>query len=458
MTINKIYLNNLNKKISISNKIKLIIKNIIMCNNKNVIQIGVGGYPSTGKTVLIDAMFSFFDETQIPGFIPKESISIKIYNKYIKEYKDYQHIDKLRRDISNNFHKVKSTEDNGSWNFNTYYVTLRNKPENIIIGLFKKLLNIKSDNIIVIIRNLPGEMFKLYLNPINVENNYSICDYFEVFINEINDKDKKKFNSYINSFKLKPSKINIEEIYTNFFEYLNNKVELDNESDWEPIKNNFFAFLFYYTSNFNVYCIKANSFYLDNLDENNRNELENIKNTIIGFNNANRNILYCFTKFDLILKQDILIDNTILKADTPKDRIDKYWKLMSDLIAQQERLITNINQQPPNITNQQRPEYIIDECFINSVQNIFGLQPNIKLFTTSVAYNYSKFKFLNFDQNNFNGENYWVLTNNALRTSLGVLELTLHILHKAGLNMDNSGLPINNNIDYSPVYKKIYDL
>jgi|GEM_PF-2402297 len=431
MSVNTTYLEALNKKDSKINKI--FFKMIKLFTRKpDVIQIGVGGFSSSGKTVLIDAMFSFFDKMHIPGYIPKNfkggfyEETEKDSNPFDGIYSDY---DSLRSKVSRNFHKPnQETLDDGQWNTHTYYVHLS------FCGKERLILT----------RNLPGEMFRIYFETqANTKDDKSLKMLFDDFI-----KVNKNYRSiYRTLFK----KANIDsreeverkmtEIRDEFIKTLSDK-NIKQGSDLTEAKDNFFAFLFYVTSNFSIYCIKSKGRQGENTtaSEKGKKEIENIYHGIRG--NKGSQFMICFTQFDLILNTDNKLPQPTNRNSQSRDSNDKlmeYWLSMSELY-------TKINTEIVNQDEWKKLNDLVGETTYN-------------LFTTSVAYNYSAskfYKFINSDENGANNvDDVWKEENNGRRTPIGVLELILYILKKSGFDLKKSGLPLPKTIEYNPVIKKI---
>lgn len=448
MSINAAYLEKLNNRGSRTSRIFLNMVNLFS-KKSAVIQIGIGGFSSSGKTVLIDAIFALFDKQQIPGYLPKNfKGGLYSTNRFKGAYSDYA---SLRADVSVHFHTPDhATFDNGIWNENTHCAKLHfcNKEK------------------ILLIRNLPGEMFRIYFEQHRAVQNKSIKTLFHDYIES--KKEYKKI--YRNLFKFElPQKdnnsvSNVEKKMTEIREaFIKEKLSsFIMGTNLDSIRTNFFAFLFYITSDFNVYCIKSKD-----------REEEEIKSIYEGIIRANQSeaeakrFMICFTQFDRIFNQKMLpqINNSVSSIE-----IGRYyrWKNIAlDLIGYKKDDRNNTISRNSELVKywlamntlyqdiQIRNPNIVEASEWENLKDIIG-KTQYNWFISSVAYNFSKEKFYAFqNQDNQTTSDIWNLKNNNQRTPIGVLELMLYILSKSGLNRRNSHLPLPETITFNEVTKKI---
>jgi hypothetical protein len=423
-----------------------------------VIQIGVGGFSSAGKTVLIDAMFSLFANNLSPGYIPRtfKGGLYKVVDKFEGVFTQYT---ELRVGVSDTFHMTNETTDLGDWKENTHCGKL----------------SFCGREVILLIRNLPGEMFRVFFEkpPSNLK---SIKVQLEEFINAHAEykhiyKDLYRFNlPGKKNNQVRHIKAKIIEIRDKFIaECRNNNVP--NETI-DSVSTNFFACLFYLSSDYNVFCVRSSN----SLSERERR----VNNAGINFDSENpesdKNYVLCFTQIDLIL------NGKELPSKAATEAINKEGQTSSgDLIEKKKRTWGAVNNQ-----NNQEEGRVFESAdllkywksmsllyadlhfnaglFFNKEEwrklknrNI-GSNAKSKWFIASVAYNYSQQRFLSFkNQNSEEKEEIWNIENNNERTPVGVLELMLYILlsSKHKMYMKNSTLELPEEIEYTFVNEKI---
>ncbi|MDR1652206.1 MAG: hypothetical protein LBS01_00890 [Prevotellaceae bacterium] len=375
-----------------------------------VIQIGVGGTTSCGKTVLIDAMFGILDVEMVPDYLPNEPFknnrSLNCDNDIFNG--SYFTYEKLRKEVTNKFHEDNQTQDDGSWNFKTYWANLKCKRK-------KRIL---------LIRNLPGEMFDDYFSEAqgaaktNTDTNIFLDGIFDNFLG-CNTKIKKVLSdiftlrAYGNKTKQK-----IDDIKTEFFDYIEqtypsiyNKRKTDFDVNTGSIPKHFCAYLFYKSSQINVLCFKSS----------NTTNIEKTQNT--NMNNAKG--IKCFTQFDTLLKNE----NSILFGNNKN--YDKYAEIMSSIYS--------------DIKNKE--DKIIDK---NKWENKGIKEENNSFYLASVNYYLSEDKFYYFLQDKTK-TNKWDIPINCHRTSLGVFELVYYILSQCGIRLKKSKL---DDVKYNEFLKK----
>ena len=445
MSINTTHLENLNINDSKANKIFLKMASLFS-KKSEVIQIGIGGYSSSGKTVLIDAIFSLFDKGLVPGYLPK-SFTGGLYSteRFKGSYKDYA---SLRAYVSNQFHTDHATVDRGVWNENTHCAKL----------------NFCNSERILLIRNLPGEMFRVYFEQDRANQNQSIKTLFREYIESV-DTYKKIYRNLF-KFQLTEKESNtgstIQNKLTDMREdFITNKLSHLPETSLVSVRNNFFAFIFYMTSDYNIYCIKSKG--------REENEIRTANENIIRANKDEKEasrFMICFTQFDRILKQKQLPPSSAEYNATSLNVVGRLKKIVKDFLKDKEEK-SNANHKGNELINYwlsmnalykdielEEPEFV-EKVEWDNLKNITG-NMQYKWFTTSVGYNFSQKKFFEFsNQDNSTSTDIWTINNNNQRTPIGVLELMLYILTKSGLNRDNSHLPLPKEIQFNEVTKKI---
>lgn len=474
MSINKAYLDELGNQSLKTDKVLFKMKNLFTKPDEDldVIQIGIGGYSSSGKTVLIDAIFSLFSHISIPGYMPKTFRGGFFETEKFKgTYKDFT---SLRAYVSNKFHTAHATADRGTWNENTYCAKLSfcGKERNILI------------------RNLPGGMFKLFFEQ-SGNQNISIKSLFNEFIGS--HEEYRKIYRDLYSFQLKEKANNtaaqIERKIIEIREaFIQSKLNDGAQERIQDIRENFFAFFFYMTSDYNIYCIKSNG----------RTETE-IESDNENINRANRNsedvgkFIICFTQFDRLMLGKVLPTNTFEITDETgkKSRLRRLWNWCLESIGM-DTGTKKRDYDPDNelirywlSTNElyrdlycDTPQYV-NQTEWNEIRNFIG-STSYKWFFTTVAYNFSQRRFFEFQSqgstatlaasNGSGGQSpvtgtalvsqpagVWTILNNNQRTPVGVLELMLHIFIKSGLKMKDSDLPLPKRLEFNSVISKVND-
>lgn len=448
MSVNIPYLSNLNKVTSQS-KQKLSNMLSFISGKSDIIQIGVGGYSSSGKTVLIDAIFSLFSDAAIPEYMPKTHVGT--FLNASDRLSAYSTHSDLRADVSISFHGDHATVDEGIWHENTHCAKLH-------FGNTEKIL---------LIRNIPGEMFSDYFAKLGNDNK-SLKSRFQTFIAE--NKEYKKI--YKKLFKFEIEKGNpkqkelIEESITKLREAFFKSIKLETLVAGEGIRTiqrNFFAFLFYMTSDYNVYCIKSKGL----ADE----EIKIAADNIFRANSEKSEFakfIICFTQFDRILNANTLPEiNHSNNGELESPQIN-FWKRVKNSFAEKKQ--ETINTTMIADTEIKRYWLTMNEYYSQIESNKFDLLnetdwKNLKKITgniryswfyTSVAYNYSEKKFLGFqNQGTQTNVDVWSLQNNNERTPIGVLELLLYILRKNGCHENNWQLGLEAHPKFKTIRRKI---
>lgn len=440
--MNTTYLEKLNKKGSKINKI--FFKMIKLFSSKpDVIQIGIGGYSSSGKTVLIDALFSIFDTNAVPQYMPKNHAGVFLdASEYLPAYSNHSD---LRAHVSNYFHQDHATIDEGKWNENTHCAKL----------------HFSGKKKIILIRNIPGEMFSVYCQQMGNENK-SLKTRFKEFISA--NKGYKKTIKKLFKFQISPKNLEhksiietaLNEIKDAFFQYIN----LTNYTPADAIpkiEKNFFAFLFYFTADINVYCIKSK----DLTEEEIKVANDNINNSFSSENDIS-NFIVCYTQFDRILSVKKLPDIAPEHIPNDENSGSKFLKLL----GVKKQANSSSNGTANEITNywltmnkfyedvEKSEHKMIAQNDWNSIKSITG-NGRYNWFYTSVAYNFNQNKFLDFQNQTAAALDTWKIENNNERTPIGVLEMLLYILRRNGFKENNWKLALPNDIKFSTIRKKI---
>jgi hypothetical protein len=426
-----------------------------------VIQIGVGGYSSSGKTVLIDAMFSFFSTVHIPPSIPENFGGLLLETTQFDG--SYTHYTALRSSVSNRFHlSTNATVDTGEWDEHTYTGRLN------FCGMEKILL----------VRNLPGEMFRLFFEQSGNQNK-SVKTLFDEFVNS-HKKDREIKDRLFKFTLTDPKKNNTDYISRQMGQlrdaFIEAKLKERGNEEVQNIRKNFYAFLFYISSDYNVYCIKSTGRSQGEL----RNDNENIYLGAGSLEDVSR-FMICFTQIDRIMETDTLPPAELLPAPAGQSTFRKIWADRKNILLEQFGLkktnpVANENNgttrywtalaQLYNDVIKKQYRYIKEDG-ISQLHNFIG-QSRHKWFMTSVAYSYPRKKFLKFAEQGTtinaveqpgrdtsgDSEN-WRLDNSNERTPIGVLELMLHILKKEKYDLGSSGLYIST-LKSDPMYNGIF--
>lgn len=474
--MNTAYLDELGDPGSKTDKLFLKMKNIFTKPDEalDVIQIGIGGYSSSGKTVLIDAIFSLFSHIHIPGYMPRTFRGgFYATEKFQGAYGDFAILNGY---VSNKFHTDHATADRGTWNENTYCAKLSfcGKERNILI------------------RNLPGGMFRLFFEQSGNQNK-SIKSLFNEFI--ASNKEYSKIYRDLYSFQMKEKKLNTPaQIELKIIEirdaFINAKLSDGPQERIQNIRENFFAFFFYMTSDYNIYCIKSNGRTQTEIESDN----ENINRVHKNKEDVGKFII-CFTQFDRLLLQKVL---PVPMAETPQENIKRNrWQRVKDLFREAiGKMPGGKSKKGSYDRNNELIKYwlstnelyrdlngdsslYVNQGDWNDLRNFIG-STTYKWFFTTVAYNFSQRRFFEFHNqgsavlpsgNNGTGGHsahatnalitiptgVWTIANNNQRTPIGVLELMLYIFTKSGLKMKDSDLPLPKEREFNWVISKVND-
>lgn len=445
MHINTTYFERLNAfKLKKDNMINQLIK--YFSGSSEVIQIGVGGYSSSGKTVLIDAIFSIFDKTGVPGYIPDSFTGVLLdASDDIPAYSSHNN---LRAEVGNNFHTDHATRDEGFWWENTYHAKL----------------SFCDKEKVLLIRNLPGEMFGIFYAESGNERK-SLKTRFVNFISQ--HREYKRV--YKKLFRFEFAKDDPEQyrkieemllrIRDEFINTLTQQRLVTNDQIPE-IENNFFAFLFYLTSDYKVYCIKSRGLEQEEIATAN----ENIYNVASSTAESDRFII-CFTQFDRIFTlRELPRLNLLTDGDGITQRKGLWAAFLRNIGYTREHKVpvaeTNIARYWLSMNILYKDLDAADQHVVNTAdwKALKAITGRIRYnwFSTSVAYNYEAGRFFEFQNQEGNvSEDIWTWRNNGLRTPVGVLELILYILTKSGFNKNKWNLALPREIAFGEVIKKI---
>ncbi len=404
-----------------------------------VLQIGVGGFSTSGKTVLIDAMFMLFDHTLKAGYMPKKVSGLfKVDKKFQQSYDSHS---TLRRIVAGKFHEGKGTQDAGKWNENTYAAKLR----------------FCGKDIILLIRNLPGEIFNNYFTTPS-DGGASVMSRLESFL-QVNDKYSKIYRD-IFRFDIPGKKNNTMESIEKLLNEIRDKfiakhLDFMVPTDRDTFRDkHFYALMFYISSDYHIYCIKSGD--TDDFD-NNGIFPENDDNSL-------RTYLFCYTQFDTLMKVDTLpepsaaatdLDSgfwasirsifskkkvTIPESRRKKDKMLDYWLRMNQLYEDLEN---------PDSNNINFDEWLTLRA------NTMG-ESEFRWFIATVAYNYSRQAFYQFEGQvaPHPTRKVWRKGINNERTPLGVLELMLYILFSWGKASNIKKLKMRNSLLSLPEIKQ----
>jgi hypothetical protein len=400
--------------------------------SNEVIQIGIGGNPSSGKTLLMDAIFSIFDKQRVPAYIPEDARHQLLGAKL--NLPNYEEYDELRAKVANTIEAVSNTEDNETnWRQNTYVGKIR-------MGKKEKIL---------LVRNLPGEMFNAYfLSKSN--NNKALFYKFRDFLS----RNQNYMSQLASFYKLQLTSDDAEEFIKELkTEFLKEAFpEGSDKEHYQQAHKNFEAFTFYYKADFHIYCIKSFG--------RNSNEVR-VDNINIGICSQEAEdkfkFIICFTQFDKIVRglpqietsnpkvskgvfrNNLLSTKESRKLKTPfndKEEINNYWE---------------INAMLNDDIDKREFKFVEREQWLRLTGSIGGGIYNT--FCTSVALNWEQKIFLDFlnvnekdkqdrTENEILEKKYWTLHNNGNRCCLSVLELLLYVLQESGLPTQDSQVPL----------------
>ena len=404
-----------------------------------VIQIGVGGYASSGKTMLIDAMFALFANVHRPYYMrdrhPKEGIFTD--EKFRKSYRSYA---ELRAHV-NKYLTGKQTVDNGVWNENTHFGRLR----------------FCGKETIILIRNIPGELFSNFYNTNPALNNQSIHELFTVFA----DGEGKAWRTWFKEQKGEE----LKKMRDDFFDVYLTKAIPGHDAETGVHKKNFFAYLFYASSDFNIYCIKSD---VEFKTETTNEFADNTTNLQILADRDVKNdspLYICFTQMDKSLNTNTVPTFATTKAADiiPKERPIKdkpgfFQGIKRTLLGQEpgkqhrQEVPTELMQYWQTMELLHRDfrtgrrnghwDYFNQEQML-TLKNLVDDNHRFPIFISSVAYNSQDHRFFSFGSSE-NGAttDVWNIGNVSPRTPLGVLELTLNILKRSGYDLDKSRLDL----------------
>ena len=465
MEINTQYIEYLNDYIMLNRNTKKTMDT----SNPEVLQIGVGGFTSCGKTLLYDAIVSLFGDLT-PYYLPmtfkRESGKISPVDTTKGKYSSYMEIqNKVQGKISQK--DIKTPLENGTWNLNTY----------------EGILNFCGQQKKIIIRDIPGEIFRdFYTSYEGFSVNASTKSFNEVFRDFCSNKSisTATFGKYFKENK----QSDIEKLRDEFFDYLK-QYDSDVVTRHQIQRDNFYAYLFFKTSDVNIYCLSFNNpgGVLKNQDGSDKTvqDSEQCRAAASQYLNdadssSSKQPVICFTQFDRIIDKDAFFKKgapetskknektTILK----KKWYEKFWlwiwlQIKSLFDSEEEKTVkmtdeldfywTRMEALYEDIMKTENHEFITKPADLQTVidhsysRDILTHKPH---FLTSTALHNEQKCFFEYEGT---GNNVW--TNHIIRQrrSMGVLEMMLYILKKNGFNLDKSSIPyskyrtIGNKID-----------
>jgi hypothetical protein len=487
-----------------------------------VIQIGIGGTTSSGKTLLIDGISRLFNNNNDYMSAMTKGWSSETDFKDSEDYTRasngirYRTSEDLSSDIMVKFTRnegIHTEEIRSVVEENMYFLKLK-------VGGKKRLF---------LFRNLPGEMFDKYFDTGTV--NKSPRDLYKDFEDNIKDKyssksiqnllnnkidfhdlvelfDAELFAIYIQD-ELAVSGLPIRELYKDFYRdfgpvmqnppinwydrdiWINFILDVINRKlIYQPnrkmhlsmlvlfqlrmefmkycatnnegaiavdlnIEKYFYPFLFYYTSNVNIYCISAATQQLASADHYGI-RLFNYRNDKIHKNKQQH--IICITQFDRMLNENNFRLNLLhdgLKGDDSESKSTKYWQQMNAIYH-------DLNKYKDGAVNHESPVDLEKWDRLKAMVSLWSesADPNRNWFITSVAYNYSRERFFRFNTtlNNIEseiGENVWNRQNFNSRSSVGVLEMMLYILNNWGVKHNRWNLDLSNTVELAEIRDKI---
>ena len=424
-----------------------------------VIQIGIGGYSSSGKTMLIDAMFGLFAHMFRPNYMrnrPKKE-GFFTDQDFRASYRSYA---QLRDHVNQNL-TGKATADKGVWNENTHFGRLR----------------FCSKEAIILIRNIPGELFSNFYDSKTFLNNQSIHELFTVFA----DRADKTWKSW---FKEKKGK-ELENMRTTFFESLNGQFP-GHAEEINVHQTNFFAYLFYTSSDFNIYCIKSDVKYdVANTKEftDNTTNLQILSD--LDVKEDNFPLYICFTQMDKALNANTVPTFATTKAaeiipiDTKVKKPGFFQGIWRTLVGQgpkKQHEEQPKKEKPTELMQYWQTMELLHRDFkkgrstglwnyfnteqMLTLKNLVNDNHKFPVFISSVAYNSDNHCFFSFgtSENGTTPAGVWNIGNVSPRTPLGVLELVLNILKRSGYDLDRSRLdltPLRRDEKFQTIIEKI---
>lgn len=443
-----------------------------------IIQLGVGGPPSSGKTVLIDALFRLMGAFKpdyvrntnlaVSSIIELKELDIAFPDKNENFFHGiYAGIRKLNEIVSSKFHsKDLVTDDTGVKDENTYKALLCYKGE---------------PKVIILVRNISGEMFNTFfsLKIATVSLKQSVNDYYGDFVNEYMQSPV--------SFK-KRNEIDSEPILVQkFIEFIKSKEgdKANFRSVEGPIKRFFFAFCFFRSSDYFIYAIDESEQYVEGENEGDKLErlrqsrseaLENADRAIRIMEESHMKSFYVITKIDDFFTDKRILNNMrfakekkqngyrleeVTKLITKKD----YWDTMAFIYYYINDALKNDNLDKSDnllLKNTNKLTAIFKSGLIpTDASDIYGKAGAVKdnTFFVTVAY-HKDYQFIPFSSDSQVRERsdftcWHPLINNA-RMPLGVLELWLRLLHELGFDLKMLNiLPSIGDKKYDEIFKKV---
>lgn len=432
-----------------------------------VIQIAVAGEPTSGKTILIDSLFrlmgayspAYLDNLNFSKPDILELVDPDSYGMVddLKGY--YKSIKSLNSHVTDNFHKqALGTNDSGIWDEHTYKAVLLEK---------------KSPRLIFLVRNISGEMFNVFfgMKHKGIEYNTSLNDLFMDF------RNSKQGNAIRIEFD-KPAefKDNAPKLLDQFIAFLK-QVNTYQVEEFRPlISTHFFAYLFYISSPYSIYCLDTDAIHsaVNGVEEKAKQTMKILNTTIERMSSSrSQQALFVITKIDLGFSQQINAFSKIMNennsnADDLKklDNIDNYWTFVSYLHEVIDSFIENQPDDRKGIFAKGAGQEVSDLVY-NTVPRLkkTTVTDNVEkknIFFSSATFHSRRGEFINIKSNyepdNVTAIDFWHGHINNARTPIGVLELLLRILHDNNINLNSLGVLPRSRHNHQEILKKVTGL
>lgn len=428
-------------------------------NELDIVLLGVGGAPSSGKTVLIDSLFRFMgdfrpDYLDGSNLVDHTRIELReVDNVYERNPLTgyYNEIRSLNSLVSSYFHrKGIQTVDNGIFDENTYKAILLEKGK---------------PKMVILVRNISGEMFNIYfsleLGPTTLSKS----------LNEHFDKFEKLSGRHSVDFKNPAGFSADNSVADQFIAYLrtNEPRFTDLETYRDPIRSYFFAYLFFRSCNNFIYC-------LDYSDENDDAAVN------VNIDNANRAIeeigkvgssFYVVTKLDKFFSTNKLLCNEELNYAPAKEyellrtpvlnSIENYWTAMRYIYK---NIYGNGSANGSDVSKllTERGMDTITHLKQNTIPTRasrvpVGAYEKDNVFYSSATFHNFKSCFIaiqpDYSPADRTDTTYWHAHINKARTSIGVLELWLRLLHDNKFDLNGLKILPGGKHDNDVILKKI---
>ena len=397
------YINNINLK---SNRMRLCKRNKM----PEVIQIGVGGAPLCGKTVLIDAMFSVLDTQDYPGYLPvKSNFSVDCSDDIFEgKYKNYA---QLRNFVSSYFHdpSIKTEVEEGrDFGSNTYWLNIQSNGKKCIL----------------LIRNLPGEMFDQYFNTeffSQLPNRMSLNVVFDNFVSQHEDYRTGQWKNFFKS-KSEQDLLNLKDAFKAYLVNTyplandNTRTKLAENDNFQVTTDDFYAYIFYKSSDTMIRCVRANI--TDQTNDGKKSQEIKINNDMVNAGQM-KNDYICITQFDRILETP----TSEFRFAGNQNRWHTYATKMSEIYNDiKDNSFSKVKRLQ---WYEAKPQRLFQQLYYISSVAFYWNEYEEK--------DDDKYKFLGFSEDASTEK--WQSTKNQYRTPLGVVELVSNILKKHNITL-----------------------